>query len=452
MYQRVRTYVKEQGMLKKQDKVIVGVSGGADSICLLFVLLELKKEWDISIIAVHVHHGIRGASADRDEEYVREICLKHNVELCVFHENVKEYAAQNGYTEEEAGRILRRNIFSKVLEEKKADKIALAHHENDNVETFLWNLCRGTGLRGLGGIRPVAGEYIRPLLCVNRNEIEQYLKKQGISYCIDETNLTDDYTRNRIRNHVIPYLEEEINKRSVSHVAEAMGNIRRLCEYVEEEVGKYVKSSVVYEDGRWMLARSKYFEIPEALRGDVIHEFLAKASGEKKDIEAVHIHMVKELLEKQTGKKADLPYGLVAVRTYEGIELREKELKMQTVQPAEAKIRVFDRTQEMITFPEKSYTKWFDYDIIKCTVKIRHREAGDYIVIDKQGKTQKLKKYFINEKIPQEIRDDIWLVADGNQIMWIVGYRQNQSYQISENTTKIMEISFEEYFGKEKKH
>lgn len=452
MYQKVRAYVKEHGMLRKQDKVIVGVSGGADSICLLCVLLELKKELDFSMTAVHVHHGIRGESADRDEDYVRKICLENNVELCVFHENVKEYAVCNGYTEEEAGRILRRNSFAKVLEEKQADKIALAHHENDNVETFLWNLCRGTGLRGLGGIRPVTGEYIRPLLCVNRNEIERYLEMQGISYCIDETNLSDDYTRNRIRNHVIPYLEEQVNTKTVRHMADAMENIRRLHEYVEKEVGKYVKSSVVCKDDRWVLEQEKYFEIPEEIRGNVIHEFLAKAAGGKKDIEAVHIHMVEELLENQTGKKVDLPYGLVAVRTYEGIQLQEKGLEIQSVQPAEAKIRVFDRTSEKVTFPEKNYTKWFDYDIIKRTVKIRHREAGDYIVIDKQGKTQKLKQYFINEKIPQEMRDNIWLVADGSQIMWIVGYRQSQAYQISENTTKIMEISFEEHFGKEKKY
>ena len=107
------------------------------------------------------------------------------------------------------------------------------------------------------------------------------------------------------------------------------------------------------------------------------------------------------------------------------------------------KIRVFDRTSDMVTFPEKIYTKWFDYDIIKCTVKIRHREPGDYIVIDRQGRTQKLKQYFINEKIPQNMRDKIWLVADGKEIMWIVGYRQSNGYQITENTTKIIEISFE---------
>lgn len=449
MYQKVRTYVKEHGMLRKQDKVLVGVSGGADSICLLFVLLDLKKEFDFSLTAVHVHHGLRGESADRDEAFVKEICEKQDVELLVFHENVREYAAENGYTEEEAGRILRRSIFTKVLEEKNADKIALAHHENDNVETLLWNLCRGTGLRGLGGIRPVTGKYVRPLLCVSRKEIERYLEEKGISYCIDETNLSDDYTRNRIRNHVIPYLEEQVNEKAVHHMSEAMANICRLHEYVEEEVGKYVKSSIVYEDNKWKLNEEKYFQIPDVFRGDVIHEFLSKAAGRKKDIESVHIHIVEELFGKQTGRKADLPYGLLAMRTYDGIELVEKKQKSQSEPMANPRIRVFDRSSEMVTFPEKAYTKWFDYDIIKCAVKIRHRESGDYIVINKQGKTQKLKQYFINEKIPQDMRDKILLVADGNQIMWIVGYRQNQAYQITEKTTKIMEISFEEQFGKE---
>ena len=449
MYQKVRAYVKEHDMLGKQDKVIVGVSGGADSICLLFVLLELKKEFDFSLTVVHVHHGLRGEAADDDEAYVKEICDKLDVELLVFHENVKEFATENGYTEEEAGRILRRSIFAKVLEEKNAHKIALAHHENDNVETLLWNLCRGTGLRGLAGIRPVTGKYIRPLLCVNRKEIENYLKKREISYCIDETNLADDYTRNRIRNHVIPYLEEHVNSKTVSHMAETMENILRFHEYVETEVEKYVNASVCHEGNKWKLSEENYLQIPEVFRADVIHEFLAKAAGGKKDIESVHIHMLEELFDKQTSRKTDLPYGLLAVRTYDGIELGAKKVKNDPDQIAKPRIRVFDRTPDMVTFPEKAYTKWFDYDIIKCTVKIRHREAGDYIVINKQGKTQKLKQYFINEKIPQDLRDKIWLAADGNQIMWIVGYRQNQAYQITEETTKIMEISFEEQFGKE---
>ena len=443
MYQRVRAYVEKHNMLKKQDKVIVGVSGGADSICLLFMLLELGKELDFSIVAVHVNHGLRGA-AEADEMYVREMCREQNVELLVFRENVNEYARLNGCTEEEAGREVRRGIFEKVCLEKRGTKIALAHHENDNVETFLWNLCRGTGFAGLSGIQPVAGKYIHPLLCLKRREIEQYLKDAKIAYCTDETNLADDYTRNRIRNHVIPYLEEHVNRQSASHMAEVIENIRTFHEYMKVEVEKYVKSCVSFKSGKWILDKKEYDDVPEVFRKNVLYEFLAMAAGKKKDLEASHVQILKGLLDKQTGRKGDLPYGLCAMRTYEGLELISKAEETVLEEEPNMQIRVFERTCEMVTFPEKNYTKWFDYDIIKRTVKIRHRESGDYIVIDKNGRTQKLKQYFINNKIPQDLRDKIWLVADGNQIMWIVGYRQNQAYQITDQTTKIMEISFKE--------
>jgi len=441
MYQKVKAYVKEHYMLKEQDKVVVGVSGGADSVCLLFMLAQMQKELLFSIIAVHVHHGIRGENADRDEMFVKKMCNNLGVECICFHEDVRAYAKDFGYTEEEAGRNIRRKCFQHVFNERNCTKIALAHHKNDNVETFLWNLCRGTAFKGMGGILPVAGNYIRPLLCLGKKEIESYLKKENIDYCLDETNLTDDYTRNRIRNHVIPYLEESVNTQTVEHIAETIENIRLFNEYIEKEVEKYVKCCVFQKDGKWIVKKVEYEKIPVAFRKNLLHKVIAMAADGRKDIESVHIKMLEDLLNRQVGKRCDLPYQLLAVRTYAGIEVG-KCVEVEEALKPDVQIRVFEKTPEMVTFPEKAYTKWFDYDIIKCTVEIRHRKSGDYIVIDKSGKTQKLKQYFVNEKIPQNMRDQIWLLADGQEIMWIVGYRQSQAYQITENTTKIMEISF----------
>ncbi|MGN1266711.1 MAG: tRNA lysidine(34) synthetase TilS, partial [Dorea sp.] len=250
MYQKVKAYVEKHHMLKNGDKVIVGVSGGADSICLLFMLLALQEEINFEILAAHVHHGLRKESADADERYVRKICEKQEVELRVFHEDVKTYAKKYGLTEEEAGRNIRREVLGRLCEEERGTRIALAHHRNDNVETLLWNLARGTGIRGAGGIRPVNGVWIRPLLCVERTEIELYLEKWRISYCTDETNLEDAYTRNRLRNHVIPYFEEHINRRTVEHMAEAVEQFRLLGEYVEAEAEKYRCMCVKENEGR----------------------------------------------------------------------------------------------------------------------------------------------------------------------------------------------------------
>lgn len=448
MYQKVKAYVKKWHMLQKEDSVIAGISGGADSVCLLFMLLKLQKELGFALMAVHVNHGIRGAEAERDEAYVKRLCRQWNVRLKVYRENVPAYAKEHGMTEEEAGRDIRRTCFCKVLKEWGGTKIALAHHENDNVETLLWNLCRGTGIRGLGGIAPVNDVWIRPLLCVKRREIESYLKKRGISYCTDTTNADRRYMRNRIRMDVIPYLEDCVNTESVSHMGKTMERMYELEQYILEEVGQYKESCTGWKNGGRIIRQTEYTKIPKALRDNVLHEILCETAGRRKDIEEVHVQMLRDLFTKQVGKRIDLPYGVTAIRTYEGVRF-EKNIPEASYAGDENElfsIRVFDREPGNVTFPEKIYTKWFDYDIIKNTVKIRHRIAGDSIVINRYGGRKKLKQYFTDQKVPQEDRDKIWIAADGDEVLWIVGYRQSQKYQITEKTTKILEI---QYYGGE---
>ena len=365
----------------------------------------------------------------------------------MFHENVAEYARIHKLTMEEAGRDVRRMRFEEVSASLGGAKIALAHHQDDNAETLLLNLCRGSRLRGLGGIAPVEGAYIRPLLGIRKREIESYLEKRGISYCTDETNLEENYTRNRIRNRVIPYLEKEVNRQTVRHMADMMEEIRGVAGYVQEETLQWLERCVKKTDPKGILIRQEiYMQIPEFLRSYVLCEALYLAAGHRKDVEGVHIRALQELMGKQTGRRISLPYGLEGLRDYEGILLKKSGQKEEESCPRVYQ-RIFDRPEGPLRFPDLPYTKWFDYDIIKNTVKIRHRQPGDYLTIDRQGNTQKLKQYFINEKIPREERDRIWLAADGQEIMWVAGFRQNQKYQISDRTKRILEIEF--YGGEE---
>ena len=478
MYQKVKAYVKKWHMLQKEDSVIAGISGGADSVCLLFMLLKLQKELGFALMAVHVNHGIRGAEAERDEAYVKRLCRQWNVRLKVYRENVPAYAKEHGMTEEEAGRDIRRTCFCKVLKEWGGTKIALAHHENDNVETLLWNLCRGTGIRGLGGIAPVNDVWIRPLLCVKRREIESYLKKRGISYCTDETNAENVYARNKLRNQVIPQLEE-INEQAVWHISRTAQSVRELWSYVDMQIEEYKKKVLQIEPQSCrketnlatgaislILNKNEYDKVPVPLKSYVIHRIICEAAGHEKDISAVHVQAVEELLNRQVGRKIDLPYAVTASRIYGGVKFEKKpvistkmidpnHLNDENIENPEAlfQFRIFERPPGMKAFPEKTYTKWFDYDIINNTVEIRHRQAGDVLAINKNGGTQRLKKYFINEKISQEEREKVWLVADGHDIMWVVGHRQSQRYQITESTKKILEIHFckGENYGRDSK-
>lgn len=457
MDQKVRKYVQDQHMIEKTDRVLAGVSGGADSICLLFVLLDLQKELGFELRAVHVNHQIRGADADSDQEYVETVCKEQGVDLVVYKEDVPKYAEKHKLTEEEAGREVRRFAFLRQMELWGGTKIALAHHKNDNVETLIFHLCRGTGLSGLAGIAPKDGPWIRPLLCVDREEIESYLKKRGISYCTDETNLDIHYTRNRIRHEVLPYLEQYINRESVSHMARTMEEMTGIKRYVEKEVKRYVEQCVTEVCEEVLVKSVEYGKVPGELQNYVLHHILCELAGRKKDIQAVHVESLAALFDRQTGRTLNLPYEITARRCYEGVVLTKsqkpegEEVSISEENKDEAPenlyhMRVFDYHPEEETFPEKVYTKWFDYDIISSTVKIRHRQPGDYITINEAGGTQKLKQYFINEKIPQEERDRIWLVADGHHILWIVGYRQNQTYQITDRTKHVLEITF--YGGK----
>lgn len=446
MYEKVKAYVRKYAMLEQSDHVIAGISGGADSVCLLFVLKELQKEYGFKLTGVHVNHCLRGDDADMDETFVKELCEREQVALEIYRVNVKRIQLERGLSAEEAGREVRREVFADVMNKVGGTKIALAHHMNDCAETVLLNLSRGTGVKGMAGIRPVNGVYVRPLLCAKREEIEAFLKGMEQDYCIDQTNLEDIYTRNRIRNHVIPYMETHINEKTVEHIHGMAAQLDRLSDFVERQTLKAYERCVS-ENEFYSLDIHKFLKEDEALRPYIIKEMICRAAGREKDIEAVHVKQLERLIHLQTGRKVSLPYDLMALRSYDRLVVSKKDAWQENGENPEEQIevemRVFECEKKPDSFPESPYTKWFDYDIIKNTVVIRNQVPDDYITIDKDGNTQKIKKYFVNAKIPKEQRCQVLLAADGNHIMWIIGYRQNQKYQVSESTKRILEIKVE---------
>lgn len=461
MLEKIKSYVDKWQMLKSEDRVVVGVSGGADSVCLLFVLLELRKTIGFDMVVVHVNHGLRGQDADDDERYVKELCIEHNIPCESYFVNVELIAKNRKQSTEEAGRNVRKECFEETLCKYHGTKIALAHHQNDRAETFLFHLARGTGLKGLSGIAPVSGHVIRPLLCVERSEIEAYLQENKICYRTDETNLSDVYTRNRIRNHVVPYMEQEVNAKAVEHMNETMEQLRLVHLYLEEQVQKVWEQVVTVMDRGCLVSTDAYQELPEVLQPMLLKKVLVQVSGQEKDIEAVHVRQLDELMNKQVGRKVDLPYQMEAKRIYRGLEIsRKKEAQdknqcelvydmqetaatfrwgNQTIQ-----CRILQTQEEPAESLQKNRTKQFDCDIIKGNICFRTRREGDYITIHPDGKVQKLKSYFINEKIPNAERDRILLVANGSHVLWVVGYRVGCACQIGENTKRVLEININE--------
>jgi len=461
-------------MLTCGDRVIAGVSGGADSVCLFLMLLELRKKIGFDLIAVHVHHGLRGEAADQDQQFVETLCEQHRIPLEIFRVNLESIAKKRKQSLEEAGRMVRREAFDSVCKKYGGNKIALAHHQNDNAETLLWNLSRGTGLDGLGGIRPVNGKFIRPLLCMNRKEIEEYLAKRKQSYCIDETNAGTDYTRNKLRHLVLPILEEQVNSAAVRHMNETMEQIWELQEYMQEQVEAAYQECVQehFEKACWIQIQQKSFEIfPELIKKMVIRKGMEQVGGKKRNLSHKHVDVMMELMNKQVGRTLNLPYEMHAKRNYEGIRLEKRrtylsgeEKKARIIQECMAELNIpgetilADRNLKLRCkilekpknlsikdIPQKIYTKWFDYGIIKSSLYIRTRQAGDTIVIDEKGHQKKLKNWFVDEKISKEVRDSQLLLAENNEILWVLGHRMSQAYQVKQSTKWILQIEVETY-------
>ncbi len=468
---KIRDFIEKHQMITAEDHIIAGISGGADSICLFFVLLDIRSNQGIPFTAVHVNHGLRGEAADRDEAFVQDLCKKYEVPLEIFRVDLESIAKKRKQSLEESGRNIRREAFEHVREKCRGTKIALAHHQNDNAETLLWNLSRGAGLAGMGGIHPVNGMYIRPLLCMERGEIEEFLRQRGQEFCTDDTNYDTEYTRNKLRHLVIPVLEKEVNSRTVRHMNEVMEELRDVRDYMTSEAEKAFRKYVKAAGSGILLMKDALWEKePDILCTMVIRLAMELVSGQMRDMGRVHVHAVLELFGKQSGRSLDLPFSIRAVRTYEGVELyHRKKTGLDTSEsqllentgyplciPGETHLpdlvvrcKVLPKTMcfSMKEIPQKVYTKWFDYDIIKTMPCIRTRQGGDHITIDRAGHRQKLKSWFINEKISARERDSIPCIASGNEILWIIGYRMSSAYQISSHTKRILQIEVvkEEY-------
>lgn len=448
---QVLDYIRQQRLIEKGDHVVVGLSGGADSVCLFFVLYGLREEIGFTMSAVHVNHNLRGDEALRDEAFVRELCETHGISLGLYSYDVKKMAADGKISVEEAGRSARRQAFAAYCKEHGGTKTALAHHQDDLAETMLHHLSRGTGLDGLAALRPVRDGVIRPLLCMNRAEIEHYLKSRHIEYVTDTSNESDAYTRNKIRHHVVDYLVGEVNPGTVPHMAETAAELRELQDYLEREAEEALRSRAE-RCGDGLYLKDEAAALHPALLGQALRMCIGQVSGELRNITREHIRMVRELFHRQTGKEIRLPGGVLVQRGYGGLYFgRERE---NTAAPADVltleapgifhsetmEIRCTLEPNRNRQIPEKTYTKWLNYDKIKGDLVFRTRRQGDYLVINRDGGKKKLKDLFIDLKIPRENRDQIRLLAVGSEVLWVCGYRLSEAYKVLPETKDILKI------------
>ena len=320
-------YIRKTGMIQSGDTVLAALSGGPDSVCLIKVLCGLRRVLKISLYAAHVHHGLRGAEADRDEAFCRELSQKLDVPFESIHVDVRALVKEKGFSEEEAARILRYEALETVLENKRSSSpgepggrgcIAVAHHADDQAETILMNLLRGSGLKGLAGMQAIRGNIVRPLLETGRSEILRYLEEQQLSWCTDGTNLENDHTRNYLRNEILPRMREGINSKAAEHITAAGRMIAEVQSFMEETARTLPG---MMEEGRGellgclILKRRILKEKPQILRRYVIIEGLKQIGLPLKDWGEAHFEEIDRALSGPSGNHADLPGGVTADNT-----------------------------------------------------------------------------------------------------------------------------------------
>ena len=453
MLRKTKRFLEQQHMAMPGEKIVLGLSGGADSVCLFHILRQLGY----SLEAVHVNHGIRGAQADRDEQFVRMLCEGYKIPFHSFSFDVPAISKEKHLSLEEAGRMVRRQAFEEVLGKTKAKHIALAHHGNDQAETFLFHLSRGAGIRGLSAMKPVEGVYIRPFLWAQRKEIEEYIQMRGYEFVEDETNAGTDYTRNKIRHQVVPVLEE-VNEKSVVHICSASQKLGEVAAFVEREAEKLFRASVKMQNNEVKISKDAFVKGDVVLWIPVLQKCIEQWKGSLKNFTEEHWNCLVELFSMQTGRELQLPYGIGAARTYEGIRIFDREEKDL---PAAVEVNgegmyefegmhfevAIEPWGEDGKFPIKTYTKCFDYDKISQSVFFRTRETGDYLEINQNHGKKSLQDYLVNEKIPKEQRDKVILLADGSHILWVVGKRISEYYKVTSETKRILKVQM--YGGNE---
>lgn len=324
-WEKVDSFFKKWKMVQEGDSVLLGISGGADSVCLARYFLAKRETMSLKLYAVHVNHMLRGEEAKRDEEFVRNFCERFHLPLNVEYRNIKEESRQKKCSEEEAGRIARYECFEKYAKEYHCEKIAVAHHQNDAAETILFRMVRGTGAQGMAGILPVNGKIIRPFLCLSRDEIIAVLQNIRQDYVNDSTNTSEEYSRNYIRHRILPEMEK-VNERAAEHISELGMQMQELLDYVTPKMDILYKESVtVTESGEVFLPEQAFVKRSLFEQKEILRRMLFEVSGHRKDISLIHVEQLLALMKNKEGKRQNCPYKVLAKRVRDGLILIKQE-------------------------------------------------------------------------------------------------------------------------------
>ncbi len=425
---RLLEFADKYDMLPRGSEVICALSGGADSVCLLAMLCAIAPARDIKLSAAHFNHKLRGEESDRDEAFSSELCNKLGVPFYCGSGDVAAYASEHRTGTEEAARTLRYAFFEEIAAGIPNSRVATAHNADDNAETLLLNLARGSGLRGMGGIPPVRGIYIRPLLCLTRREITEYLAENGLEHIEDSTNASDDYARNRLRHAAMPALRS-VNDNCARLMLEAAGRAREDEAFLQDLALSAFKPKT--GERSLCVSASALSSAARPLSSRLVR-FAAENFGVK--LSAAHVELVLSLASSSPSASVTLPDGLSAWRVYDELYIGYAERSGSF----EAKFLAWNEWTELPELEKKVYfgpvsekqnasgeTFLFKKEKICGKIIVRPRAEGDKIFLGAQAMGKSLKKLFIDKKIPASKRSLIPVFADGEGLIAVSGIGKN---------------------------
>lgn len=432
--------IEKYDMLENGDRIVVGLSGGADSVCLLHLLCSLREKYSLTLVAAHINHGIRGSEADRDERFCRELCNKLSVEFKSLHADIPALAKQNGEGLEECGRRVRYEFFNSLCGD--SGKIAVAHNKNDVAETLLFNLTRGTRLKGAGSIAPVRDNVIRPLINTSREEIEAYLKENTLSFVTDSTNLENDYARNKIRNLVLPVLKE-INPEAISAMAAFCESASEDEEYLEKLTEASYRELVSGEK----LDAKGFSRLDGALKGRVAKKYLESLT----DADVLNKHIEDFIDFSENGEALQTAGALRLIkrkdtvkpfeRSAEPFEVSFRKESREVCYPyGKAEIRIIEK-KDLQKLNNKLAENLMDFDKIGDSMVLRSRKEGDAITLKKRGVTKTLKKLFNEASVERSRRNTVAVLESDGKLVWVQGFGVNKVFSADENSEKMLLIT-----------
>lgn len=454
--------IKKHNLICPNDVLLVGISGGPDSVCLLHLLSSISKELNLTLFAIHINHNLRGKESELDKEYVYNFCKQLNIPLFIREFDIKSLSLQSKCSIEETARKVRYDEFSSLAIKINASKIVVAHNKNDQCETLLLNLIRGTGLDGLTGMNYMRNNIIRPLLDIDRTEIELYCNINSLNPRIDSSNLESIYTRNKIRLDLIPHINKNFNININNNLFKLSLLLKDEQDFIENfsfEVYKkcLCEKNIESLSLNVLLLLSNHIAVIKR----VLRLALKDLKGNLTNITNIHIEKIYLLIKDgRTSSEIHLPSNIYVKKSYDRV-IFSLYKTMDIFKPFYSKISIpgtttvenFGKIESVIQntasnveiFKEIKYNslvQFFDYSKIKNVLTLRTRQEGDFIKPLKSKGTKKLKKYFIDEKIPLEKRNKLPLVADGSEIIWIIGYKINDNFKVTENTKEVLKLIY----------